>query len=90
VLVLALAPVVDAGPCAQRIVLGPRTDRRSPLRCPRNRWQALRNRLNHASYADWPLVLARHSRQMPGTRLTEREREVLALMAEGRSNSAIA
>jgi len=24
-----------------------------PLRCPRNRWQALRNRLNHASYADW-------------------------------------
>jgi hypothetical protein len=25
----------------------------APLRYPRNRWQALRNRLNHASYADW-------------------------------------
>jgi hypothetical protein len=25
-----------------------------PLRCPRNRWQALRNRLNHASYTHWP------------------------------------
>jgi len=35
-------------------------------------------------------LLARRSRQMPGTRLTDREREVLALMAEGRSNSAIA
>jgi DNA-binding NarL/FixJ family response regulator len=35
-------------------------------------------------------LLARRSRQQPGTRLTDREREVLALMAEGRSNSAIA
>jgi hypothetical protein len=26
----------------------------APLRCPRNRWQALRNRLNQASYAGWP------------------------------------
>jgi hypothetical protein len=25
-----------------------------PSDAPRNRWQALRNRLNHASYADWP------------------------------------
>ena len=35
-------------------------------------------------------LLARRSSQMPGTRLTDREREVLALMAEGRSNAAIA
>ncbi len=35
-------------------------------------------------------LLARPSNQDPVTRLTEREREVLALMAEGRSNSAIA
>jgi len=35
-------------------------------------------------------LLARPSNQQPVTRLTEREREVLALMAEGRSNSAIA
>jgi DNA-binding NarL/FixJ family response regulator len=35
-------------------------------------------------------LLARRSRQGPGARLTDREREVLALMAEGRSNSAIA
>ena len=35
-------------------------------------------------------LLARRSNQMPVARLTEREREVLALMAEGRSNSAIA
>jgi DNA-binding NarL/FixJ family response regulator len=35
-------------------------------------------------------LLARRSRQTPGTPLTGREREVLALMAEGRSNSAIA
>jgi len=35
-------------------------------------------------------LLARPSNQMPVTRLTDREREVLALMAEGRSNSAIA
>jgi DNA-binding NarL/FixJ family response regulator len=35
-------------------------------------------------------LLARHSGQPHGTRLTGREREVLALMAEGRSNSAIA
>jgi DNA-binding CsgD family transcriptional regulator len=34
--------------------------------------------------------LAKRSRQQPGTQLTDREREVLALMAEGRSNSAIA
>jgi hypothetical protein len=26
----------------------------APWVAPRNRWQALRNRLNHASYADWP------------------------------------
>ena len=35
-------------------------------------------------------LLARPSNQQPVTRLTDREREVLALMAEGRSNSAIA
>ena len=35
-------------------------------------------------------LLARRTRQQPGARLTDREREVLALMAEGRSNSAIA
>ncbi len=35
-------------------------------------------------------LLERHSRTEPLTRLTAREREVLALMAEGRSNSAIA
>jgi DNA-binding NarL/FixJ family response regulator len=35
-------------------------------------------------------LLARRSSQMPVTRLTDGEREVLALIAEGRSNSAIA
>ncbi len=35
-------------------------------------------------------LLGRHSRTEPLTRLTAREREVLALMAEGRSNAAIA
>ena len=35
-------------------------------------------------------LLARPSNKQPVTRLTDREREVLALMAEGRSNSAIA
>jgi DNA-binding NarL/FixJ family response regulator len=35
-------------------------------------------------------LLVRRSRDGPVTRLTGREREVLALMAEGRSNSAIA
>ena len=35
-------------------------------------------------------LLARRSTEPPVTRLTGREREVLALMAEGRSNSAIA
>ncbi len=35
-------------------------------------------------------ILARSRRQDPISRLTPREREVLALMAEGRSNSAIA
>jgi DNA-binding NarL/FixJ family response regulator len=35
-------------------------------------------------------LLARRSSQTPVTRLTGREREVLALMAEGRSNGAIA
>ena len=35
-------------------------------------------------------LLARRSSQLPITRLTSREREVLALIAEGRSNSAIA
>ena len=35
-------------------------------------------------------LLARRSSQQPVTRLTSREREVLALIAEGRSNSAIA
>jgi len=35
-------------------------------------------------------LMGRRSRDAPITRLTQREREVLALMAEGRSNSAIA
>jgi DNA-binding NarL/FixJ family response regulator len=35
-------------------------------------------------------LLVRHSRDAPITRLTERELDVLALMAEGRSNAAIA
>jgi DNA-binding NarL/FixJ family response regulator len=35
-------------------------------------------------------LMGRHSRDEPISRLTAREREVLALMAEGRSNSAIA
>jgi DNA-binding NarL/FixJ family response regulator len=34
-------------------------------------------------------LMARHSRTEPVARLTPREREVLALMAEGRSNAAI-
>jgi DNA-binding NarL/FixJ family response regulator len=35
-------------------------------------------------------LLTRHTRQEPLSQLTAREREVLALMAEGRSNAAIA
>jgi DNA-binding NarL/FixJ family response regulator len=35
-------------------------------------------------------LLARRASQSPVTRLTDREREVLALLAEGRSNGAIA
>ena len=35
-------------------------------------------------------LMTRNSRAEPVTRLTPREREVLALMAEGRSNAAIA
>jgi DNA-binding NarL/FixJ family response regulator len=35
-------------------------------------------------------LMGRRSRDVPIARLTQREREVLALMAEGRSNSAIA
>jgi DNA-binding NarL/FixJ family response regulator len=35
-------------------------------------------------------LLSRHTRTTPVARLTPREREVLALMAEGRSNAAIA
>jgi DNA-binding NarL/FixJ family response regulator len=35
-------------------------------------------------------LLVRHSRDAPIARLTERERDVLTLMAEGRSNTAIA
>jgi DNA-binding NarL/FixJ family response regulator len=34
-------------------------------------------------------LMTRHARREPVTRLTPREREVLALMAEGRSNAAI-
>jgi DNA-binding CsgD family transcriptional regulator len=40
--------------------------------------------------AHHPELLGRHSGTEPLTRLTPREREVLALMAEGRSNAAIA
>ena len=41
----------------------------SPLRRPRNRWQALRNRLDHASYAAGPLVLADcHRSSLGGSR----------------------
>jgi DNA-binding NarL/FixJ family response regulator len=35
-------------------------------------------------------LLARHARDEPLSRLTSREREVLALMAEGRTNAGIA
>jgi DNA-binding NarL/FixJ family response regulator len=35
-------------------------------------------------------LIVKHSRAEPLTRLTPREREVLALMAEGRSNAAVA
>ncbi len=35
-------------------------------------------------------LMARRSHQLPVTRLTDREREVLGLIAEGRSNNAIA
>jgi DNA-binding NarL/FixJ family response regulator len=35
-------------------------------------------------------LLVRHDRDVPVASLTPREREVLALMAEGRSNAAIA
>ena len=35
-------------------------------------------------------LLTRHTRDTPLSRLTERERDVLALMAEGCSNTAIA
>jgi len=34
-------------------------------------------------------LMVRHARTEPVTRLTPREREVLALMGEGRSNAAI-
>jgi hypothetical protein len=51
--VRSLLPVVAGSPYAQRILLGPRPAGFA-LRCPRNRWQALWNRLDHASNADWP------------------------------------
>jgi DNA-binding NarL/FixJ family response regulator len=35
-------------------------------------------------------MLARHSHRHPAGRLTNRQQEILALMAEGRSNAAIA
>ena len=37
----------------QRIPSG-RVPVNAPLRCPRNRWEALRNRLDHAGWAGWP------------------------------------
>lgn len=32
------------------------------LACPRSRWQALRNRLDHADWLDWPGLLWRWAR----------------------------
>jgi hypothetical protein len=32
------------------------------LACPRNRWQALRNRLSHAGWLDWPGLFCRWAR----------------------------
>ena len=48
---------------------------------------AARGRLGRRAAAK---LLARRASQSPVTRLTDREREVLALIAEGRSNGAIA
>jgi hypothetical protein len=37
----------------------------APLRCPRSRWQALLNRLDHASYADWPRLCWQAATRQP-------------------------
>jgi hypothetical protein len=49
----------------QRIPSG-RVPVNAPLRCPRNRWEALRNRLDHAGWAGWAApVLAGCHRPSP-------------------------
>jgi DNA-binding NarL/FixJ family response regulator len=52
--------------------------------------EALRRVAGGGTVLDPEVVAAVMARQQPVERLTPREREVLALMAEGRSNAAIA